>query len=127
MYVITGVLLIIGLVVTFFVLRVFASDSEIFVGDCTPYNVDISKGGHENTVEISWESKKPCSGYLLYGGEMKDLDMVGVDLENEAEGRYHIVEIKELLTSKRYYFTIISNGVSYGKDGLPIQFTIDSL
>ena len=57
---------------------------------------------------------------------MKDLSLVGVDLLNDIESKDHVVEIQSLMSSKKYYFTIISDGVSYGKEGLPLQFTITS-
>jgi len=99
----------------------------VYVSGCTPYNVKIAKGENENSVDIYWESKEKCSGYILYGSEMKDLSMVGVDLTNEVESKKHAVNIQNLVSSKRYYFSIISNDMSYGKDGLPLQFSISSL
>ncbi|KKP66167.1 MAG: hypothetical protein UR61_C0003G0005 [candidate division WS6 bacterium GW2011_GWE1_34_7] len=126
-YIFTGVLTVVFVLATFFVFKVFGSENTIYVTDCTPYNVKIEKGEKENTVDIYWESREKCSGYLLYGSEMKDLGMVGVDLENEVESRQHYVNIQNLVSTKRYYFSIISNGMSYGKDGLPLQFSIISL
>ena len=126
-YIFTGVLTVVLVLATFFVFKVFGSENIVYVSGCTPYNVKIAKGENENSVDIYWESKEKCSGYILYGSEMKDLSMVGVDLTNEVESKIHVVNIQNLVSSKRYYFSIISNDMSYGKDGLPLQFSISSL
>lgn len=126
-YVTIGILGILLVVVILFVYKVSGSEDSINVEGCTPYNVEIQKGNDENTVNISWKSKERCSGYIVYGKELRGLDMVSVDLENEVESKEHIVVIEGLVTSKRYYFSIVSNGASFGKDGLPLQFSIDSL
>lgn len=121
-----GVFLFVG-ITFFFVLKVFGSESSTYVTGCTPYNVDITKGENGNSVEIIWESKQECSGYILYGSDMKDLSSVGIDLVNDVSSKVHNVSIHSLISTKRYYFTIVSENVSYGKDGLPIQFSINSL
>lgn len=126
-YIFTGVLVVLLVLGSFFVFKVFGSENHIFLSNCTPYNVFIEKGREKNSVNISWESKGKCPGYILYGSEMKDLNMVGVDLVNPIESKKHMVEIKGLISSKMYYFSIISNDMSYGKEGLPLQFTINSL
>ena len=126
-YIFTGVLTVVLVLATFFVFKVFGSENIVYVSGCTPYNVKIAKGENENSVDIYWESKEKCSGYILYGSEMKDLSMVGVDLTNEVESKKHAVNIQNLVSSKRYYFSIISNDMSYGKDGLPLLFSISSL
>lgn len=126
-YVTIGILGILLVVVILFVYRVSGSEDSIYVEGCTPYNVEIQKGNDEKSVNISWMSKEKCSGYIVYGKELRGLDMVSVDLENDAESKEHIVRVKGLVTSKRYYFSIVSNGASFGKDGLPLQFSIDSL
>lgn len=122
-----GILAILLVVVALFAFKVTGSEKSIYVDGCTPYNVQIQKGDEENTVEILWLTKDPCSGYTLYGKEMRGLEMVGVDLKNSAESKEHIVILKDLVTTKRYYFSIVSNEVSFGKDGLPLQFSIESL
>ncbi|MDY0097313.1 MAG: hypothetical protein RBS01_03130 [Candidatus Dojkabacteria bacterium] len=127
LYIFTGVFAVILVLGTFFVFKVFGSENLLYVSGCTPYNVKIEEGKDENTVYISWLSKEKCSGYILYGSEMKDLNMVGVDLVNDVESKDHIVEVKSLVSSKLYYFSIISDGMSYGKEGLPLQFSINSL
>ncbi len=123
----TGVFLLLICVVIIFVFKSSASEDSIYLEECTPFNVEVRKAQEENSAKISWISKGNCSGYILYGKEMRNLDMVGVDLTNETQSNIHEVVIKGLVSTKRYYFTIISNGTSYGKGGLPLQFSIDSL
>ncbi len=126
-FLILGVFGILGIVISLFVFKSFASKDSISIEGCTPYNVNIGKTDQENSVRISWKSKEDCSGYLLYGKEMRGLDMVGVDLKNEVQSKEHEIVLNSLVSSKMYYFTIISNGISYGKEGLPLQFSITSL
>ena len=126
-YIFVGSLVILLVIATLFVFKVFGSESISTVSRCTPYNVLIEKGKEDTEVSISWKSKERCTGYILYGSDMKDLSLVGVDLENDIESKDHIVKMLSLISSKRYYFTIVSDGVSYGKEGLPLQFTINSL
>jgi len=121
-----GVIGILILVVSFVFFRVSGSVDSTYVEGCTPYNIDIEK--HEtSSVKISWETKGKCSSYVLYGADMNDLDMVAVDLENETSSKSHSVIIERLVSSKEYYFSVISEDTNYGKDGLPIRFSISSL
>lgn len=126
-FILLGAIGILGIVISVFVFKSSASKDSVSIEGCTPYNVAIGKTDTESSVKISWKSKKDCSGYLLYGKEMRGLEMVGVDLKNEIQSKEHEVILNSLVSTKTYYFTIISNGVSYGKDGLPLQFSITSL
>lgn len=126
-YIFLGGIFLFVSITSFLVLKVFGSESSTYVTGCTPYNVDITKGGSENSVEITWESKQECSGYILYGSDMKDLSNVGIDLVNDISSTVHTVSISSLISTKVYFLTIVSENISYGKDGLPLQFTINSL
>ena len=126
-FVVFGVFATLGIIVSVFVFKSSASKDSINIEGCTPYNVEISKTDDENSVKISWKSKSDCSGYILYGKEIKGLDMVGIDLKNDVLSKEHEIILNNLVSTKTYYFTIISNGVSYGKEGLPLQFSITSL
>lgn len=114
-------------VVYFFVFRVSGSSSSMNIDGCNPYNVEINKGDKEHSVEISWKSKKECSAYIIYGSEMKNLNLIGIDLNNEIKSREHVVILNSLVSSKTYFFSIVSEGITYGKNGLPISFSISSL
>ncbi len=124
--VIFGVILILGVLLSVIVFKVSGSVDSTYIEGCTPYNIDI-KRGESSTVNIIWKTKDKCSGYIVYGSEMKDLDMVAVDLDNEITSKEHQVVIKGLVSSKEYYFSIVSDDIDYGKSGLPLRFSIDSL
>lgn len=122
-----SVLVIVSLVVALVVFRAFGSGDSAVINGCDPFNVEITKGEESNTVLIFWETRDICSAYIVYGEDMKDMSLVAVDTENPVKNREHSVVIKSLLSSKHYYFSIVSEGVNYGKGGLPISFLIDSL
>jgi hypothetical protein len=121
------VFLVITAFILVFVFKASGSNSSVSVEGCDPYNVEVKKGEKGNSVNIYWKTKSNCSGYIIYGSEMKDLHLVGIDLVNEIKDVNHSVEINSLISTKMYYFSIVSDGISYGKDGLPISFMISSL
>lgn len=122
-----SVVLMLMLTVGVFVFRAFGSNESAVINKCDPYNVSVVKGEKDNTVLISWDTKGRCSTYILYGEDMKDLSLVAVDMGNAVQSKSHSVMIEALLSSKTYYFSIVSEGVNYGKNGLPISFTLNSL
>jgi len=124
---ISGVVVLMSLLLWIFVFKASGSDSSVSIEGCNPYNVSIKKGEKDNSVVIEWKSKKECSAYIVYGSEMKDLNLIGIDLENEVKDKEHKVVLNTLLSSRTYFFSIISDGVTYGKEGLPISFSISSL
>jgi len=126
-YITIGALCLVIIVIGIFFFKVSGSENSVYVDGCTPYNVEIRKGIEENSVDILWKSKEKCSGYILYGKELKGLEMVGVDIENGIQSKDHIITLKQLINSKEYFFSIVSDGISFGKDGLPLRFSIDSL
>lgn len=115
------------LIVGVFVIKAFGSNDSISIAGCDPYNVEISKGNNDNSVIISWTTKNDCSAYVIYGENMKDLSLVAVDADHSVNTKSHSVVINTLLSTKMYYFTIVSDGTNYGKNGLAIPFSISSL
>ncbi len=126
-YITIGALCLLVIVIAIFFFKASGSEDSVYVEGCTPYNVEIRRGVEENSVDILWKSKEKCSGYILYGKELKGLEMVGVDVENGTLSKDHIITLKQLVSSKEYFFSIVTNGISFGKDGLPLRFSIDSL
>jgi hypothetical protein len=126
-FTICTILVVLSACIYFFVFRVSGSNTSVSVDGCDPYNVEVKKGEKENSVEILWKSKEECSAYILYGDEMKDLNLVGVDLENSIKSREHKVVLNSIMSSRTYFFSIVSEGVTYGKNGLPVSFSISSL
>jgi len=95
--------------------------------NCVPYNVFIMKGESEFSADISWSTKAECVGFVLYGRDRGNLDMVAVDLVNESKSREHIVTLEQLLTTEVYYFLINSDEQTYGADGVPLEFVLENL
>jgi hypothetical protein len=95
--------------------------------NCVPYNIFIMPGETDYSVEISWKTKSECIGFVLYGKDRGNLDMVGVDLVNESSSREHNVTIDSLLSKERYYFLVNSQDQAYGNNGSPLEFVIEDL
>jgi hypothetical protein len=95
--------------------------------DCVPYNIFVMPGGNDYSVEISWKTRSECLGFVLYGQNRGNLDMVGVDLVNESSSKDHNVTIDGLLRKERYYFLVNSQDQAYGNNGSPLEFVIEDL
>jgi hypothetical protein len=97
------------------------------IDECTPYNVFVSKGEQEYSVEISWQTKGMCLGYVQYGKDSNSLDLIGVDLVNDVNAKEHTVVLEKLLTKQKYFFVVRSEDVTYGFEGIPLEFKIADL
>jgi hypothetical protein len=95
--------------------------------DCVPYNIFVMPGENDYSVEISWKTRSECLGFVLYGRNRGNLDMVGVDLVNESSSKDHNVVIDGLLRKERYYFLVNSQDQAYGNNGSPLEFVIEDL
>lgn len=95
--------------------------------DCVPYNIFVMPSDMEYSVEISWKTRSECLGFVLYGRDRGNLDMVAVDLVNESSSKDHNVTIDALLRKERYYFLVNSQDQAYGNNGSPLEFVIEDL
>jgi hypothetical protein len=95
--------------------------------DCVPYNVFIMKGEEDFSVDIKWSTKAECVGFVIYGRDRGNLDMVAIDRVNESQSKEHIVTLEQLLTTETYYFLINSQEQGYGNDGVPLEFVLEEL
>jgi hypothetical protein len=95
--------------------------------DCVPYNVFIRRGEREHSVDVEWSTKAECVGFIQYGRDRSNLDLVSVDLENRSKSKEHIVNIDQLLSSEIYYFLINSQEQAYGHNGVPLEFVMENL
>lgn len=118
-----GILIALG-IVAILVLKVFGSEESFYLSDCNPYNIDIVNDIENHSADIVWNTKGKCTGYVIYGDSMKDLSLIGIDTINESKSKKHSVKLTSLLSTKTYYFTIVSNDIKYGKNGLPISFSL---
>lgn len=104
--------------------------SNIFASlkkDCVPYNIFIEKGEQEYTAVIKWNTKKECVGFVQYGNQRDNLNLVAVDQINKVRSKTHEVKVEKLLTSQKYYFLINSDEVAYGYNGKALDFFLGSL
>lgn len=95
--------------------------------DCVPYNVFIQNGEKDHSVSIVWSTRKECIGFVQYGEDRTNLDLIAVDLENKSKSKEHSVVIEKLLNSKKYFFLINSQEQPYGNNGTPLEFILEDL
>lgn len=95
--------------------------------NCTPYNIFTKKGEAEYSMQISWETKGKCLGFVQYGLDRNNLDRVGIDISEDRGMRKHIVTLDKLTTKQKYYFLINSDNQAYGNNSSPLEFILENL
>lgn len=95
--------------------------------DCVPYNVFIQKGEKEHSAEIIWSTKAKCVGFVQYGKDSSNLDMVSIDSVNKRKSKNHVVIVGQLMSTDTYYFLINSQEQAYGNNGVPLEFVLENL
>ncbi len=95
--------------------------------DCVPHNIIIQKGEKNHSVDILWSTKADCVGFVQYGKDSSNLDMVLVDLVNKSKSKNHVVTVEKVLSDDVYYFLINSQEQAYGKNGIPLEFVLEDL
>jgi len=93
---------------------------------CMPVNIFLSKEG-DNVVQVSWETKDLCLGYVLYGESSYEIERVVVNTENLEKSKNHEVTIPNLLSTNAYYFIVVSDEYPYGKNGKAIAFSLEDI
>lgn len=96
-------------------------------GNCTPFNLFVSKGEMEYSAKIVWETKGECMGFVQYGLNKEDLDRVGIDVLNGYKGKKHEIVLEKLLTKEKYFFLINSDGEAFGNNGRPLELVLSNL
>lgn len=95
--------------------------------DCTPYNLLVKKGEQEFSVEIVWQTKGKCIGFVQYGLDRSNLDRIGIDFNSVGRAEKHKVVIEKLLTKQKYFYLINSDKKGYGNNGTPLEFLLSDL
>lgn len=130
-FILTGVLgiFLIGIsLALLFVKNTFGSNVfSVTNKGCVPYNLFVEKGSNDYSVKISWNTKDECVGFIQYGSDRGDLDLVGVDLTNKAKSKVHTVTLDKLLTTQKYYYLVNSDEQGYGYNGSALDFSINDL
>jgi len=93
---------------------------------CKPINIFLSKNG-ENGIDINWETKGDCLGYVLYGESSYEIERVVINTGNLGESKKHEVSISGLLSTTTYYFIVVSDDDAYGRNGQPISILLEDI
>lgn len=93
---------------------------------CKPYNIFLSKNG-DNGIDIEWETKGKCFGYVLYGENSYEIERVAVNTDNLEKDKKHNVSISGLLSTTTYYLIVVSNDSAYGRNGQPIAVLLGDI
>ncbi|MCD4756562.1 hypothetical protein K8R20_03035 [bacterium] len=125
-YIFGGVLVCLVGALVVFVFKAQGSSDLDMVSGCVPYNVSLSKGEDDHQVVIDWKTEEECLGYVIYGDDMGNLDLVSIDTK-DLSSEIHTVVLEKLLSTKYYYFVISSGGMDYGDSGVPLSFSLSSL
>lgn len=123
------IIILIFVVLLFFGLFIFrtvhyanieANLSEInSINDCSPFNLSKNYNKIENLVEVSWQTKEKCLGYLDYGLYINNLSFQAFPTDLNPKTKHSVTfEVKE---SNSYYFVIVSEKTAYGINGTPIS------
>ena len=126
LYILGGIATVLVGTLFLFVFKVQGSNSSREISGCIPYNVDIYKGEKDYQAIVEWSTKEKCLGFVVYGDDRKDLDLVSIDT-GDLSSKHHRVELNSLLSTKLYYFVINSGDINYGNSGIPLSFSLSSL
>ena len=87
---------------------------------CVPSNVKI-ENLTDKSAQVSWSIDSNCTSYLKYGTDRNVLDRLKAP--SSKHGDTLTTNLDKLNSSQKYYFVIVSNGVDYGDQGMPLYFT----
>ncbi|MCD4811112.1 hypothetical protein K8R14_00690 [bacterium] len=126
MFIFSGVLVFLLGTLVVFVFKAQGSSELDMVSGCVPYNVSLSRGESDHQVVIDWKTEEECVGYVMYGDDRGNLDLVSIDTR-DLSSKVHTVVLEKLLSTKNYYFVINSGDMDYGDSGVPLSFSLSSL
>ncbi len=88
---------------------------------CIPSNVRVYDI-QQNSATISWDIKgRQCSSYIKYGFNRESLDRFAA--VQTVQGNTRITQLTHLDAGEKYYFVVVVNNISFGKEGIPLSFT----
>lgn len=88
--------------------------------DSTPIDLRISEIS-KNSFSLEWETDGLNSGYILYGENPEDLNLVGLDVKGSNKYTNHLVTIIRLKPKTSYYYVVISEEETYLSGGHPFE------
>jgi hypothetical protein len=107
----------------FFYRDVLSSGDISFLDLCTPYNIEWE--AKDSKVDIRWETKTECVGYVRYGTDPKSLNSIASDEEGSERRKNHLVVLRDLSKETDYYVIFYSGDSTYGQSGQPLVVRID--
>lgn len=91
------------------------NSKRVSVEGCVPFNTDVESDGEE--VLVTWETEEECAGYIRYGKDNEELDLVSIS--SDIKSKKHTATI--LREAKiDYYVVVVSDESVYGVDNKPI-------
>jgi hypothetical protein len=107
----------------FFYRDVLSSGDISFLDPCTPFNIEWK--GEGSSVDLEWETKNECVGYVRYGTDTKSLNSLVSDEAGSQRKKDHKVVLEDLTEGKDYYVIFYSGDDTYGQSGQPLVVRID--
>ncbi len=94
--------------------------SAEYTGTVEPRVTNVGYG----SFTVSWVTQSAEQGYVNYGTSLGSLDGVAYDdREQTTEDDTHHVTIDGLTENIKYYYEVVSGGVTYDDDGAPYEVT----
>ncbi len=88
---------------------------------CEPYNISWEREG--SGVNVLWNTKENCLGFLKYGVKKDSINSTAVQKENNTKKRNHVVYIEGVKGD--LYLIVYSDQKAYGSLGLPIVISVN--
>ncbi|MBN1374401.1 hypothetical protein JW962_03670 [Candidatus Dojkabacteria bacterium] len=89
------------------------------VSKTNPVEANVTMVGG-NCFLAYWETEEESIGYVKYGSSPDTINLVGKNKEGFIYSTRHEIKVCDL-TEPEYYVIIVSDGVPYGLNGVPIK------
>jgi hypothetical protein len=122
--IVLGVLIVIGVGMYIYILQTTETENQYkYMGSTVPLEVSIVNS-QEGCFNVDWNTKERTIGYVKYGTDGENINMIQKTKEGMIFGNEHEVQVCNLEKGKKYFVVVVSEGVSYGKDGEPLTIEI---
>lgn len=89
--------------------------------NCNPIN--FRKEDRGGVFYLLWETKEDCLGWVKFGVNNDKFPYYGVNNNGQVKTKNHEIRLSGIEKGNTYYFVILSDDKTYGKDGLPLVIT----
>jgi hypothetical protein len=95
--------------------------NELQIEACIPYNIDVQNSSAGEAI-ISWHTKGDCLNYVEYGTHTGNMpyQITPDDLNPRKDHSVNLIGDP----GKSYFFVVLSEGIAYGQDGVPILINL---